>query len=71
MPRKKASYACSIVEMISSGSGNRPISFFEKTFSPSTVTSNIPPDEGTSSKLDIFCLKCVNSFSARPAAFGA
>lgn len=71
MPRKKASYACSIVEIISSGSGNLPISFFEKTFSPSTVTSNTPPDDGISSMFVMSCLKCVNSFSARPAAFGA
>ncbi len=57
--------------MISSGSGNLPISFFEKMSSPFTVTSNTPPEAGISSKLDIFCLKWVSNDSARPAAFGA
>jgi len=60
-----------MIEMISSGVGNLPTSFFENTFSPFTVTSNTPPEAGMSSRFVMFCLKCVNSFSARPAALGA
>lgn len=50
-------------------SGKRPVSSLENTFFPSTVTSNAPPCERTSS---IFVAgKALVSSAARPAAWGS
>ncbi len=53
--------------MISSGAGNRPASFFEKTSLPSTETSKMPPLPAISFE------STPNAFfssAARPAARG-
>lgn len=58
---------CFASPMISSGAGNRPASFFEKTSLPSTDTSKMPPLPAISFE------STPNSFfssAARPAARG-
>nr|WP_257009850.1 hypothetical protein [Evansella halocellulosilytica] len=57
--------------MTSSVSGNSFVSSFEYIFSPLTVTSKAPPDDGISS-IDVMSdLKWLNNSSAKLAAFGA
>jgi hypothetical protein len=55
---------------ISSYSGNRPVSFFEKINSPSSVTSKMPPLDGMISSDSICVLYAPSSCSVRPTAFG-
>jgi hypothetical protein len=52
---------------ISPSSGKRPNAFFEKIFLPSTITSNTPPLDATSS---LSTASASFSSAARPAALG-
>lgn len=51
----------------SSGSGNRPVSCFEKSVAPSRTTSKTPPEPFTSSASMPLALRIS---AARPAALG-
>jgi hypothetical protein len=52
-------------------SGNLPVCSLEKTNWPSADSSKQPPDAGSSSRLDSFCLYSDNSLAARLTALGS
>ena len=49
-------------------SGNSPVSSFDQTFLPSTITSNLPSANGAIVSSDIFCFKAFASFSVKLTA---
>jgi len=53
-----------------SKSGKSPVSRFECTFCPSTLTSKTPPLDGISLSEPMRCLSS-RSWTARPTAFGS